>query len=484
MTTYVIDLSGDDGKFIKYSEAEQTPLDILRLAADRRIDMIMIGDSNQAHSGFGWDHGVQYALENTFGAYATGLLFNGGSGLGVGYNYSTAADTLATAGAPDGVAKYATGQSPSRYGYLESGTYTGGNGIILLSASSIDVNSALRFHFCYHTFATGSGSFKPGVRLENSPYSVIQMGNVISTNTGIDGVALTSVDIPAGTRNVNVSGKYTIPGQTPITGPFAAHYTRIERPDRTAGVSVHTAYGVGGAGLYAMASDMLAAPDESIALMLAETRRLQAANGDSPKVVVWINSGVNDRNQTTQPSLGPGAFTDPDGADAYVDNLTALVSRIEEVYAGQGWDISELYWLIVPSHPVSDPDDAELQAYRVAAEAWAAARDRAQVFDFSDYITSAAMLSGGYYQAGGADKNHLTQAGYEALSSILAGRVPIGTWQNYDSGVDQVAMPKLSRHYEIKDGPGATHLADSNGADATGAELFNVDESDWDRSKT
>ena len=59
-----------------------------------------------------------------------------------------------------------------------------------------------------------------------------------------------------------------------------------------------------------------------------------------------------------------------------------------------------------------------------------------------------------------------------------------GTWQNYDSGVDQVALPKLSRHYEIKDGPGATHLADSNGADATGAELFNVGESDWDRSKT
>ena len=59
-----------------------------------------------------------------------------------------------------------------------------------------------------------------------------------------------------------------------------------------------------------------------------------------------------------------------------------------------------------------------------------------------------------------------------------------GTWQNYDSGVDQVALPKLSRHYEIKDGPGATHLADSNGADATGAELFNVGDSDWTRSKT
>ena len=61
---------------------------------------------------------------------------------------------------------------------------------------------------------------------------------------------------------------------------------------------------------------------------------------------------------------------------------------------------------------------------------------------------------------------------------------PHGLWQNYDSGVDQVALPKLSRYYKIADGPNATHLADSWGADATGAELFNVAESDWDRSKT
>ena len=59
-----------------------------------------------------------------------------------------------------------------------------------------------------------------------------------------------------------------------------------------------------------------------------------------------------------------------------------------------------------------------------------------------------------------------------------------GTWQNYDSGVDQVALPKLSRYYKIADGPNATHLADSWGADAIGAELFNVAESDWDHSKT
>jgi hypothetical protein len=43
-----------------------------------------------------------------------------------------------------------------------------------------------------------------------------------------------------------------------------------------------------------------------------------------------------------------------------------------------------------------------------------------------------------------------------------------GTWQNYDSGVDQVALPQLSRHYPINDGPDALFLEDKlNPASAT-----------------
>jgi len=36
-----------------------------------------------------------------------------------------------------------------------------------------------------------------------------------------------------------------------------------------------------------------------------------------------------------------------------------------------------------------------------------------------------------------------------------------GLWQNYDSVTDQVAMPQLSRHYKINDGPDAPYLEDS-----------------------
>ena len=37
-----------------------------------------------------------------------------------------------------------------------------------------------------------------------------------------------------------------------------------------------------------------------------------------------------------------------------------------------------------------------------------------------------------------------------------------GTWQNYDSGTDQVALPVLSRNYRMNDGPDALFLEDAN----------------------
>ena len=37
-----------------------------------------------------------------------------------------------------------------------------------------------------------------------------------------------------------------------------------------------------------------------------------------------------------------------------------------------------------------------------------------------------------------------------------------GTWQNYDQGTDQVALPVLSRNYAMKDGPDALFLEDAN----------------------
>ena len=400
-----------------------TPLDVLGLAATRRIDLVMMGDSNQLSNQIGFDHGLQYALEQIFDVYATGLAYEGTSAAGLGYNFGRITGTWATTGAPSAIDSL-SGIFPNSYGYVaDAANYTGNSGLSVINGSNLDVNAALRFHYCYGTFDSGAGEFKFGVRLEQSPYSVIQMVDLESTNTGAVGTQLAYVDIPAATRDKTIAGKWYIGGQTQITGPMTAHFVRAERTDRAAGFSAHTMYSVGGASLYDFADAFINATDESIVFSFTEIRRLQVSAGYTPKIVVYINAGLNDRNETSQPSLGPGEYTDADSAEAYVDNLQALVSRIEDVYSGAGWDISELYWLIVPSHPVSDPDDSELQAYRAASEAWAAARDRAMVFDFSDYITSAEMLSGGYYASGGADKNHLTQSGYEALGSLIAGAI-------------------------------------------------------------
>ena len=56
-----------------------------------------------------------------------------------------------------------------------------------------------------------------------------------------------------------------------------------------------------------------------------------------------------------------------------------------------------------------------------------------------------------------------------------------GTWQNYDSGTDQTALPQLSRHYKIDDGPLSSVLQDTLGSGSTDATLYNVDPEDWTR---
>ena len=57
-------------------------------AAATRVDVVMLGDSNQVFANTGWDHGWGKALAGRFGMYATGLLSAGeneGNGAGIGY---------------------------------------------------------------------------------------------------------------------------------------------------------------------------------------------------------------------------------------------------------------------------------------------------------------------------------------------------------------------------------------------------------------
>lgn len=411
----------------------------LALAATRRIDVILLGDSNAYHwqagqdttyGGSGWAGGLEYALGQKFGLYATGIYagaFNGGAGLNGYYAWPEGA-TLVTTGAGGIAEQYEpAGQLPIPwdYSYVSAGSADPGY-LAIASGGAIDVTHALRGHFAYGTFASGSGSFRPGVRSERAPYTdIIDAANAISTNDGVGGqLAFASIDVPAGALSGGADGvnQYsfravgTAAGLV-ATGPFLSYYSRIEDRQATEGASVSVMYGLGGKGLWDYAEAVITAPDLELWMILNEARRLQVQQGLKPVVVMFVNAGVNDRNYTTQkPSWGPLQLNVQANSVAnYMDNLAGLMNRIESLYA-RYWDVSELSWIIMPSHPQSSPDDPSLLGYRAAVDQLASSTPSMTAIDLGNLVTSTQMTANGWYDSQGTP--HLSQAGYDAIAQI------------------------------------------------------------------
>jgi lysophospholipase L1-like esterase len=386
----------------------------LGLAATRRVDMVMIGDSNQLLNGFGFDHGFGKALTERFGTYASPL-FCPADSAAAGYLSNNQGAIGVGTGAPSELDAFWPSTDSKNYGYLSTGTFSGNNGTAITNGNCLNVNSNLRWHFAYGTFNSGAGSFKVGIRRGTSPFNTLVNGVLTNTNTGSYSIVQTYLDLAAGTRDYPLEFKYYNNGGTVITAPFIAFHSRIEDLNKTNGVSVHTLYGAGGQSLYDMAYSMITTNTTTkLIAYFTQIRRLQISQGLSPKVVIYINSGANDRNETSQPSLGPNPSSVPDSSAAYVDNLQAIINRIEGVWTTAGWDVHELYFLIMPTHPISSPDDAELISYRLAAK-YFALRARTSFVDLTTLTTFAEMSANSWYDA--TDKIHLTQAGYENLSA-------------------------------------------------------------------
>jgi hypothetical protein len=395
----------------------------LALAATRRVDIVSLGDSNIRAGGSGWDDAISYAMSQRFAQYATHLGIVGGDTDGHLESDGTYPSGIfgATTGAPAALNPHVlpgTGNMGPYQFYSGLNVSTAANGLLLEPGHPIGVSGLLRAHYGYGTFLSGGGSFRPSWRRDNNPFSGLVEGSTVSAQTGAWGSARTSLDLPADPlRNYPLRAQWSRPqsGTDTMEPNFLLLWQRVERPDRFAGWSHNTLYGVGGQSLYDIAAWLIAQTDTSLANYFSLLRSFHISIGQNPVIVIRINSGANDRNEAAAPSLGPASSSDPDSAEAYVDNLAAIVLRIESIFSANGWALAELHWLITPTHRLSDPDDAKLVSYRDAAKAWAAARARTSVLDFNGMMTASEATAGGWYDAGGTI--HLTQAGYRALAA-------------------------------------------------------------------
>lgn len=395
-------------------------MDFVAAIASSHVDFVGIGDSNQLFGGYGWDWGWQYALSQYYPMYATGLISaneNSGSGGSIGryYAYSNGSDVGALSGAPTDLNQYwniGTGSTINRYGYLDdAGSYSSFTGLQLDSNCDVDVNAALRFRYHYGTFPAGSGSTTFAVRRADSPFTVLGE-QTVNPVTGSYGMTYADITLTGAARNYPLTALWQKAGTT-MQGPFFGTFVHATNTGRTAGYAYNTLHGVGGQSLYDMlfVLQQIGVTGLGHYFGIIRSRQLQSQK----MIVVMINSGLNDRNET-ETSLGPSPQADGDSPEAYADNLAGIVNLIENTWAANSWDSSELRFVFVPSHPISTPDDAKLVSYRTAVRQYLATKSHASIIDLSQLTNPTEMLANSWYASSGADTSHLTQAGYEQLA--------------------------------------------------------------------
>lgn len=419
-----------------------TALGALAEAVRRRVDLVQIGDSNQKKDGYGWGGGLQRALYDRFGCYATPvaaqtpLSLSGYTLTGEG-TYGVGGGAVGT-GAPAGVEAV----FPSSVFEFPGGTFAGmgsawladgltinnganAGGVALAADHSLGVSNGLRAHYAWVGLASGAGQFQVRARINAAPWTTIASAPVTQTNTGEYSLHRQTLDIPAGVRTTGIECKWYLPGSSPLTGPFAAAWLRLENPAKHNGVSVSTFYAAGGQSLYDMANYLLTAPIQVLINWFGEARRLQLLEGLKPIVVIYINSGLNDQNETLTPSFGWRASLEPSSATAFTDNLEGIAKGLSDVWQKAGWNPEELFILVMPSHPVSTPDAAKLLSYRKAAFSFAQNRQRTSFIDLTLVTDADEILANNWYMGvGGSDRNHLLQEAYRILGARVVALIP------------------------------------------------------------
>ena len=133
---------------------------------------------------------------------------------------------------------------------------------------------------------------------------------------------------------------------------------------------------------------------------LREIRERQLLTGGNPRVVIWLNSGVNG---------GPAV------ASNWTDGASDLRDAARAAWASLGYEPTDLAFLFSVSHPKIDPDD--MAATRAAAKAWVIDKPDTIVVDLDEMAGYDYLNDNSYFDVGG--NQHLTEAGYSAVVDLI-----------------------------------------------------------------
>lgn len=447
------------------------------------LDIVTVGDSNSANSGYGYTAALQRVLGFHYGIdpYATPLLpcghrFMTGAagtnntlndntdpvGIGTGF-YASWDDSITIAGSgPSRMMGLYTGDTnidalksflnfdtstintntgpsvpqPNQYMWLPvaipTGSTFGGNGVtnyIRLRTYSplLQNNTATNFSYRvqHGTWATGSGQFK--LRASNGGSTTYAISGFNPTNTGAIGYATTSLPITNQTAELFCTwdGGAT-PTSNLVTGPFVGLWHSVIRTSKL-GYSV-TNFTTSQGRSTEQIADRVENVDKGLDCFLSEIRNRQIAAGGSGRVLVFVNSGVNSDNSTTWQS-----------------GVNRIVSRMIARWTTIGGSTSQLAFVFTLTAPMTSTYTGSNSAWKTsraaiasAAQSWASANTYPNVSYVEIETTYPAwkialgcavpsQVSTTFYSNASTDQVHLTSTtpfsslvnGYEAISGSI-----------------------------------------------------------------
>jgi len=374
-------------------------------ARTERVAVVGIGDSNQRFGGHGWSASMAQALASQFGCWGTG----------VRWMASTKEDLAQHGPTP---AQFATSFSGWYLPAGQTDRVSWKHGQMSIPADDpMDVSGNLRFSLRYGTFTTGEGQFQPSIRVDQPPWSILTAQPPIPTLAAAQTLTNATLDLPADPARHTQLMCSAAPVSRDIHGPVYLACLQGENRDKLTVIAYSTLYAAGGQSLYDMLTTFTQVWGQARCADYFRQIRLPL-NGDK-RCIVMISSGLNDRNEAAL-SIGPQGKLPSASPEGYRDNLAGIVAALQTAWIQAGGTPDTIFFAFMPSHPVSDPDDAKLVAYRAQAVALAQALPNAGCILWPQLVTYQQMATGKYYDKDAPSSPHLSREGYQALSQAAA----------------------------------------------------------------
>lgn len=414
---------------LAFTAAERTPLrepqlldashplfDWIRDArTSRLIDLVLVGDSNIAYGGLGWDHGLQHALHaGGIPCAAIGPTPLNDDGGTVGWRFSksfgSAQEWPSTLGnhatstqfAPAPLAQqmdFPLGfpNTGTGYAWLSSGSATIAGGMFLAQDHPFVLGSVPFEVRIQHGLMPKGGRFTPSAwRLQGGEALA---GAEVHCNAKKYAMAESVLAVP-GAFASGSSLRISIDAGFGVQAPFFLGWTTLERTDIAHGSCVSVLNWHGGASSVRIADDIESFDGPTSARWVAAIRERQLRHGGSVRAVFVLCSGMNDFGLTL---------------DEHEAALRRMIAHMSARWTAGGGSPSEIGFLLMTSHDpsIDDPTDNFL-GFRARCRQIASERNDTVTIDLG-----AIPMVRAFYEGNQDSGPHLSQVGYESIASRI-----------------------------------------------------------------